>query len=285
MGVPSLKVAKCVRPTSRPMALGRGWQRSWLDFTGEAREPLARFARDRQRLDPALHGPMALDLNSSDLGELQVSAVHAEAELRIGERIESVRRAEAREPGPVASTHPRKEAAEGAIDAVQHVLQHLRVDVPHVRPLGLDRRQLRRLLPEADRDARGAPRIAAHLHGRVVELSAQPQVAIEPGTLGGRGIQPEPPRLSLFDRRRQHGGTVSDGTDRRGHHASDWVQGSRDSVQRAANRRGGNGSRLAFMPQGAISRGAGAADIPAAQAGGSTPSLVIQPSALAPPQL
>jgi hypothetical protein len=63
---------------------------------------------------------MELDLDGPDLGDVQVSAVHAEAELGIGERIESVRRAEAREPGTVASTHPRKEAAEGAIDAVQH---------------------------------------------------------------------------------------------------------------------------------------------------------------------
>src|ERR1700687_25893 len=100
---------------------------------------------------------MKLDLDGPDLRNVQVAAVHVEAELGIGDRIEPVRRAEAREPGTVASTHPRKEATEGAIDTVQDVLQHLRVDPCHVWALRLDRRQLRRLLPEADRDARRVP--------------------------------------------------------------------------------------------------------------------------------
>jgi hypothetical protein len=49
-------------------ALRRGRQRPRIHFPGEAREPLARFALDRQRLDPAVDGPMALDLDGPDLG-------------------------------------------------------------------------------------------------------------------------------------------------------------------------------------------------------------------------
>jgi hypothetical protein len=76
-------------------------------------------------------------------------------------------------------------------------------------------------------------------------------VAVEPGALRGRGIQPESPRLSLFDRRQPHGGTVPDRSDTRGHRASDSSQGSRDSVQRTANRRGYGQSA---GPQGRIER-------------------------------
>jgi hypothetical protein len=83
-------------------ALGRGRQRPRLHGTGEAREPLARVALERQGLDPALNGTMELDLDGPDLGDVQVAAVHVEAELGIGERIEPVRCAEAREPGAVA---------------------------------------------------------------------------------------------------------------------------------------------------------------------------------------
>ncbi len=216
-------------------ALRRWRKRPRIHLTGETREPLTRLALDRQRLDPALYQTMELDLEGPDPGDVQVSAVHAKAELGVRERIEPARRPEAREARMVPSTDPGKEAAEGVIDAVQHVLQHLRGHARHVWPLDLDRRQLRRLLLEADRDARPASGIAPLLHGRVAEFTAQPQVSVAPGALRGRGIQLELPRPSLSDGRRPHDGTVPDRGDPRGHRASDSVRVHRDAVQWSAN--------------------------------------------------
>lgn len=106
----------------------------WFDFTGKANIPFAILPADGAGLDLADDRAVKLDLNRTDLGELDFVLRYRPTGLRIGERIVPVTAFEAWIAGILSGFHSAKKRLEGEINTHGDVLKNLGVDTLKLSP-------------------------------------------------------------------------------------------------------------------------------------------------------
>jgi hypothetical protein len=161
-----------VSPTSTPTQASDGGQDLGSDLGAADRdEPLARGgALDDGGLGGALHAPVLDHLDMAEFGEDQL-AVAREGEtallavLRKGEAMIAKPGFVAWEANLLALLAPAREGLEGQVDALEHVLQGLGVDLCEFRAHRFARGEFRALVGEAKGDPSHAVGIAPLLQG------------------------------------------------------------------------------------------------------------------------
>jgi hypothetical protein len=173
-------------------------ERQWLGGylrTGNAGVPPIRFPADGDGLGGAVEWQRTVqpDGNTPNLGEAEDTTIQHRAamlaHLRIGEAVVAVPALEAGITGRLAHLDAAEERLKGLVQAVQHILQDLRVEVAVFGPHLLDARQLRRLHGEAHGDVAFLPRQCPFFQPGVVQLAAAPQDRLQHPFLRGRWHQ------------------------------------------------------------------------------------------------
>src|SRR5262249_52630836 len=125
----------------------------------EADVPAVRLLRDRNSLDVALNRAGPAHRDAPDLRQDQEAVVQggAVAILLVGEAVVAVAALETGVAGRPARLHPTEEGLERAVQAREHVLQHLRVEVAVFGPHRLDGGQLGALAGGGDGHATFLP--------------------------------------------------------------------------------------------------------------------------------
>ena len=144
---------------------------------GEAAVPAVRFMGDGDRFDRTLQRTTPLDSDPADLDEDQKPILERGpvAELLVGETIVAVGSLKAWIPGLLALLDAAKEGLKGTVQAGEHILQDLGVDIVVLRSHVLDGRQLSGLMGALDTLMALLPRVAAFLQRGIIEFPAATQ--------------------------------------------------------------------------------------------------------------
>src|SRR5215469_12651242 len=166
------------------------WVHRHID-TGETPVPAIGFLGNRDGFDGAFTRAAPPDSDPSDLGEYQLVVIDggSSAELLVGETRGAVGALQARIPWLFAILHPAEEPLEGAVQAGQHVLQDLRVDVLVLGPHRFDAGKIGALLGTDDAHAACVPGVAAFLQSGIVEFPAATQNKCHPLLLLGSRLE------------------------------------------------------------------------------------------------
>lgn len=114
-------------------------QRLLTGFARERNEPLAgSSATDTTGPDGAFYRAMEHKLDCADFGERQSIALKLKAALRVAERIVAVGTVKTWIAGLLARLESAEESLEGEVNSHRHILQHLRMNGFHHRPLKLE---------------------------------------------------------------------------------------------------------------------------------------------------
>src|SRR5262249_9194427 len=119
-------------------------------FNREDHIPTIDFPLDRAGFYDALDRAGEMDFDFADLRQMKRLAIERKSALRIGEGIISRVGTKARISRFLAFLHATKEIVKGEGDALQYILQNLRIDARRVLALGFHPRQLGALLSEAN---------------------------------------------------------------------------------------------------------------------------------------
>lgn len=105
-----------------------------FDVTSEAYKPFSILPTDGTSLDCSQDRSMQLDINRTDLGELEAMVSDSEAALGIGERIIPISAFESRIPWFITRLEPAKECFECKVNADGYILKNLRMHILKLRP-------------------------------------------------------------------------------------------------------------------------------------------------------
>jgi hypothetical protein len=135
------------------------------------------FPPNRHRCGRAFEGPTPPHRNPTDLGKDQEPVVQRGpvAALFVGEAVVAGARSDTRLAPRLASLHAAEECLKRPIQAAQHVLQDLRVDILVFGPCLLDRRQVGALACQRDADTAPAPGFSALRQSSIGEFPTPPQ--------------------------------------------------------------------------------------------------------------
>lgn len=167
-------------------------KRGGFPFGAEAREPVASFPFDRDRLNFAFQRPMQFELDVARPVDAEFAAVEQSTAVSVGREGDTVVAPEGskpREPRLVAALTTGEERLEGPVDAPQNVLAAGEVRERQA-PIGPHRLQLVSLIVVADRLAARLPGPNPLLQGGVVERARFTQFSGEEVGLRLRGVEP-----------------------------------------------------------------------------------------------
>lgn len=151
----------------------------WRILTIKKGKPMSSFALDCQCLDRA--SKRARDLNSDlpDFRDAQFVSIKSIPDLSKRHAVVSMKRFEARIARFLSGLHPAKECFERQINALQHVLQCVRIDSRNIIAERLDLCKLKRLGFIAKGDSIQRPGVAPFLQRSVIQLAAYRKVIRE----------------------------------------------------------------------------------------------------------
>ena len=152
-------------------------QLNWNAFTGQAAIPPISLFGDSDRLDSTLDGPTPPNGDSTDLGEYQIAIIEGGtvAKLLVGETRVAVSALEAGIPWQLTRLDAAKECLEGTVQAGEHVLQDLGVDVVVLGPNVFDGGKFSALMGTSDALVALLPSVSAFLENSIVEFPAATQ--------------------------------------------------------------------------------------------------------------
>ncbi len=165
---------EALQPHIHPNSLS-GWRQGFgRNVTGDVGVPAISLAHDGAGFGRTLQGTVTHDTHRPDLGQHEASALQMRpvAPLAIGEAVVPALAAKAGIPGGLTSFDAAKEAVEGVLEAVQHVLKHLGVDALELVPGLFELRQSRALAGKVQRFAALGVGGLALGKGVVVEAAA-----------------------------------------------------------------------------------------------------------------
>lgn len=165
-------------------------QRLRFTLNGETRKPSSGFTLDREGLNLSFNLTMKFDFDLADFREAEMRTLQREAELRIGERVITGARTEARKSCLSLALHAPKERLERLINSMQRVLENLRIDTVQLWTRFFDLNQLRALSGEVDAFTIDAPRITPLLQSRVIEFLTRRKRTFKQSYLRLRRVYP-----------------------------------------------------------------------------------------------
>lgn len=147
----------------------------WNILAGEAGVPFARRATaDGNRFDSALYRAGKPELESADVPDSEVFAIQLPTSLFQREGVVAVPTLESREACfAITILYSAKEALVGFVQALKHVLEHLRADISIFRESCFKLRKLLNLLIAGNENSVMPVGGDALLQGSVVEMTAQ----------------------------------------------------------------------------------------------------------------
>ena len=144
---------------------------------------------DGTRLDRALHLPMHLDLDVTDLGKLESVLNDLVAALGIGEGVIAIATFEAGIAWGFTIADTTEEGIKGFVESFEHILLYLAVDVLVLFPKLLDGRQLIGLHPIGNGHAAQLIGLSTLLQGRIVQFFAAAKRPFQRADLLARWVQ------------------------------------------------------------------------------------------------
>jgi amphi-Trp domain-containing protein len=156
-----------------------GWRQELRGYfsTREGRVPAVGFMDNGDRLDRAFEGTTPPDSEAANLGEHQIAVIEGGtvAELLVGEAGAAAASLKAGIARLLTRLYPTEERLEGTVEACEHLLQHLRMDIVVLWSHLFDGGQFGALVGTRDALAAFLPGITALLERGVIEFSAAPE--------------------------------------------------------------------------------------------------------------